>query len=147
MRSCLPSLRLPGSPKKQNLNMQNTTSCIGMEDNSQILLKDRRQRMWQGVCGIFSLAVIYLISELLIWGLSRALAPAKLEFFSSVFGMLLVFVLMMIACAVLPNLDGFYKKNIRSKVSGINSSRLAGLTSSRLILSIATWVQLLQFPW
>lgn len=118
-----------------------------MEDNRQILPKDRRQKMWQGVCGIVSLVVIYLISELLIWGLSRALAPAKLEFFSSVFGMLLVFVIMMIACAVLPNLDGFYKKHIRSKVSGINSSRLAGLTSFRLILSIATWVQLLQFPW
>ncbi len=147
MRSCLPSLRPPGSPKKQNLNMQNTNSCIDMEDNRQILLKDRRQKMWQGVCGIVSLVVIYLISELVIWGLSRALAPAQLEFFSSVFGMLLVFVIMMIACAVLPNLDGFYKKHIRSKVSGINSSRLAALTSFRLILSIATWVQLLQFPW
>ncbi|KAJ4159410.1 uncharacterized protein LMH87_008312 [Akanthomyces muscarius] len=120
MRSCLPSLRPPGSPKKQNLNMQNTNSCIDMEDNRQILPKDRRQKMWQGVCGIFSLVVIYLISELLIWGLSRALAPAKLDFFSSVFGMLLVFVIMMIACAVLPNLDGFYKKHIRSKVDFIN---------------------------
>ncbi|OAR01594.1 hypothetical protein LLEC1_03209 [Akanthomyces lecanii] len=97
-----------------------------MEDNRKVLLKDRRQKMWQGVGGILSIAVIYLTSELLIWGLSRALAPATLEFFSSIFGMLLVFVFMMLASAVIPNLDGFYEKQIRSKVGDIHSSRLAG---------------------
>lgn len=127
--------------------MQNTNSSIDMENNSQIMLKDRRQKLWQGLCGILSIAVIYLVSQLLIWGLSRALAPAKLEFFSSVFGMLLVFVVMMIACPLLPKVDGFYEKHIKSKVSCISSSKLAGLTFARLISSTATWVQLLRFPW
>lgn len=147
MWSCLPSLRPPGSPKKQNQNMQNTNSSIDMENNNQIILKDRRQKLWQGSCGVLSIAVFYLVSQLLIWGLSRGLAPAKLEFFSSVFGMLLVFVAMMIARPFFPEIDEFYEKHIKSKVSCISSSKLAGLTFARLISSTATWVQLLRFPW
>ncbi|KAI5465349.1 hypothetical protein BGZ63DRAFT_479014 [Mariannaea sp. PMI_226] len=37
---------------------------------------------------------IYLLSELTVWGLSQAFAPAKLEFFSSICGMALIFVIM-----------------------------------------------------
>lgn len=91
-----------------------------------MLRKDRWLTMGRGVCGILAVAVIYLVSELLIWGLSRALAPAKLEFFSSVFGMLLVFAVMMIACALIPNLNVLYEKYMQSKVSDVAPSPSSG---------------------
>ncbi|KAM3472024.1 hypothetical protein MY5147_005506 [Beauveria neobassiana] len=76
--------------------------------------------MWHGFCSILLIAVIYLTSDLLIWGLSRALAPANAEFLSSVLGMLLVFVAMMILYAIIPSLDGFYETHLRAKVDFIN---------------------------
>lgn len=60
--------------------------------------------------------IIYLTSELIIWGLSRALAPAHLEFFSSIFGMALTFVLMAVAYLCSPCVDEIYQKHIKAKV-------------------------------
>lgn len=87
-----------------------------MEVTKNFIVKDRRLKMWHGFCGILLIAVIYLTSDLLIWGLSRALAPANAEFLSSVLGMLLVFVAMMILYAIIPSLDGFYETHLRAKV-------------------------------
>lgn len=60
--------------------------------------------------------IIYLMSELIIWGLSRALASAHLEFFSSIFGMALTFVLMAVAYLCCPCVDEIYQKHIKAKV-------------------------------
>jgi hypothetical protein len=60
--------------------------------------------------------IIYLMSEIIIWGLSRALALAHLEFFSSIFGMALTFVLMAVAYLCSPCVDEMYHKHIKAKV-------------------------------
>jgi hypothetical protein len=61
--------------------------------------------------------VIYLMSELIIWGLSRALAPVNLEFFSSIFGMILTFCCMAVAYLCFSGVDDVYQRHIKSKVS------------------------------
>lgn len=60
--------------------------------------------------------VIYLMSELIIWGLSRALAPVELEFFSSIFGMVLTFCCMALAYLCFAGVDDVYRRYIKSKV-------------------------------
>jgi hypothetical protein len=60
--------------------------------------------------------VVYLMSELIIWGLSRALAPVHLEFFSSIFGMVLTFCFMAAAYFCFADVDGVYRRHIKSKV-------------------------------
>ncbi|QGI93534.1 hypothetical protein CEK26_006603 [Fusarium fujikuroi] len=64
--------------------------------------------------------VVYLMSEVLIWGLSRALAPVHLEFFSSIFGMVLTFCFMAAAYLCFADVDGVYRRHIKSKVDFIN---------------------------
>lgn len=60
--------------------------------------------------------VIYLMSELIILGLSRALAPVELEFFSSIFGMVLTFCCMALAYLCFAGVDDLYRRYIKSKV-------------------------------
>lgn len=60
--------------------------------------------------------VIYLMSELIIWGLSRALAPINLEFFSSIFGMILTFCCMAFTYLCFSGVDDVYQRHIKSKV-------------------------------
>ncbi|EKJ78263.1 hypothetical protein NXS19_011429 [Fusarium pseudograminearum] len=64
--------------------------------------------------------IIYLMSELIIWGLSRALAPINLEFFSSIFGMVLTFCCMAFAYLCFSGVDDVYQRHIKSKVDFIN---------------------------
>ncbi|KAM0345757.1 hypothetical protein ACHAPU_006110 [Fusarium lateritium] len=64
--------------------------------------------------------VIYLMSELIIWGLSRALTPVNLDFFSSIFGMVLTFCFMAAAFFCFAGVDGIYQRHIKSKVDFIN---------------------------
>ncbi|EWG44594.1 hypothetical protein FVEG_05613 [Fusarium verticillioides 7600] len=64
--------------------------------------------------------VVYLMSEVIIWGLSRALAPVHLEFFSSIFGMVLTFCFMAAAYLCFADVDGVYQRHIKSKVDFIN---------------------------
>lgn len=66
--------------------------------------------------GFLWVAVIYLASELIIWGLSRALAPVNLSFFSSIFGMALTFTAMAIASIWVQNIGDIYKDHIKEKV-------------------------------
>lgn len=61
--------------------------------------------------------VVYLSSELLIWGLSRALAPVGIQFFSSIIGMLLVFAIMTITYLLWKKADDIYQRWLQSKVS------------------------------
>jgi formate hydrogenlyase subunit 3/multisubunit Na+/H+ antiporter MnhD subunit len=74
--------------------------------------------------------VIYLMSELTIWGLSRALAPVHLEFFSSIFGMVLTFCFMAAAFFCFAGIDDIYQRHIKSKVPWPQTSpMLAALTA------------------
>jgi hypothetical protein len=66
--------------------------------------------------------VIYLTSELIIWGLSRALAPIHLEFFSSIFGMILTFCSMAFAYLCFGGVDDVYQRHIKSKVKILTAS-------------------------
>lgn len=74
------------------------------------------------VVDLLWVVIIYLASELAIWGLSRALAPADLEFFSSVVGMLLVFSSMTVAGWLCRSYDKLYNEQIRSKVVAFSVS-------------------------
>ncbi|CAM1505096.1 Fc.00g107330.m01.CDS01 [Cosmosporella sp. VM-42] len=65
--------------------------------------------------------VIYLASELVIWGLSRTLAPANLQFFASILGMVLTFALMVGAYLLFQSCDDTYRRHIKSKVDFINT--------------------------
>ncbi|EWY97604.1 hypothetical protein FOYG_02419 [Fusarium oxysporum NRRL 32931] len=64
--------------------------------------------------------VVYLMSEVIIWGSSRALTPVHLEFFSSIFGMVLTFCFMAAAYLCFADVDGVYRRHIKSKVDFIN---------------------------
>uniref|UniRef100_L2FSD1 LrgB-like protein n=1 Tax=Colletotrichum fructicola (strain Nara gc5) TaxID=1213859 RepID=L2FSD1_COLFN len=66
--------------------------------------------------------VIYLTSELLVWSLSLALRPVGLQFLSSIAGMALVFAAMVVLQTVCPGADGFYHRNIKSKIDFINNN-------------------------
>ncbi|KAI9166489.1 hypothetical protein HJFPF1_02591 [Paramyrothecium foliicola] len=70
---------------------------------------------------LLSVFAIYLLSELVIWGLSRPLSLAHIQFFSSVMGMILVFILMLVTHFFVQSTDGAYFSHIRSKVDFINS--------------------------
>ncbi|POR32462.1 Uncharacterized protein TPAR_07336 [Tolypocladium paradoxum] len=73
------------------------------------------------VVDLLWVVIIYLASELAVWGLSRALAPASLEFFASILGMLLVFSSMTVAGWLCRSYDRLYNEQIRSKVNFINA--------------------------
>lgn len=111
MPSCLPSLWPAGW-----LAGQKNLQSIDLESSSNYLLRERFREFFQGVVDFAAIAVIYLVSELLIWGLSLALAPAQLEFLSSVFGMLISFGIMILICFLIPNCNILYQRYIKSKV-------------------------------
>ncbi|KAJ2965232.1 hypothetical protein NQ176_g10712 [Zarea fungicola] len=122
MPSCLSSLWpagwLPGQNPNTNINLQS----IDLESSSDYLLRERLWESFQGVVNFAVIAVIYLVSELLIWGLSLALAPVQLEFLSSVFGMLIAFAIMILVCILIPNCNVWYERYIKSKVRAIASA-------------------------
>lgn len=65
---------------------------------------------------------IYLLSELLIWGLSAALSPLDLQFFASILGMTLVFLGMVLLDAVALHTSWCYASYIKHKVDFINAN-------------------------
>ncbi|ODA76896.1 hypothetical protein RJ55_07412 [Drechmeria coniospora] len=90
-----------------------------------------RERFLDPLCHMFdfvTLAAICLASELVIWGLSRALAPARLEFLASVLGMVLVFSAAVLAGWIFPCFDALYQQTIMSKVDLINANLGVGFT-------------------
>lgn len=81
------------------------------------LWKRRLNAVTSNVLEFGWVVVIYLMSELIIWGLSRALAPVNLEFFSSIFGMILTFCFMAFAYCCFSGVDDVYQRHIKSKVT------------------------------
>ncbi|KND86774.1 hypothetical protein TOPH_08584 [Tolypocladium ophioglossoides CBS 100239] len=73
------------------------------------------------VVDLLWVVIIYLAGELIIWGLSRALALADFEFFASILGMLLVFSSMTVAGWLCRSCDQLYNKQVRSKINLINA--------------------------
>lgn len=66
--------------------------------------------------GYLLVAVICLASELLIWGLSRTLAAARLEFFSTIVGMAVLFALSTASWVMWKKTDDFYRRWLKTRV-------------------------------
>lgn len=88
---------------------------------------------------VLCVVVIYLACELVIWGLSWALAPASIAFFAPILAMMIVFLAMAAASYAMPGTDSFYAKYIQSKVR-LTITRGSGcrLTPPRLASSTST---------
>ncbi|KAL7819473.1 hypothetical protein V8C44DRAFT_139201 [Trichoderma aethiopicum] len=84
--------------------------------------------------GYLLVAVICLASELLIWGLSRTLAAARLEFFSTIVGMVLVFALSTACWVVCKRTDDFYRRWLKARVDFINAHLGAGFAIPMIML-------------
>ncbi|KAK2040665.1 hypothetical protein LZ31DRAFT_603700 [Colletotrichum somersetense] len=79
-----------------------------------------RHPILEWMSAIFWVAVIYLASELLIWGIFLVLRPVGLQFLNSILGMVLVFASMTAISQLFSGSDGIYTRNIKSKVDFIN---------------------------
>ena len=96
--------------------------------------------------------VIYLLSELAIWGLSRVMAPAGIEFFASILGMVIVFAMMTSLYLWSLSCDRIYQRWIKSKVRDCGASPFpedtqVSYTHLRSTSSTCTWVSVSQFLW
>lgn len=65
------------------------------------------------------ICIIYFLSELIVWGLSQAFAPADLEFFSSICGMVLIFALMTSLGTWSATVNEKYLNHVKRKVTRI----------------------------
>ncbi|KAL7920972.1 hypothetical protein ACQKWADRAFT_138109 [Trichoderma austrokoningii] len=84
--------------------------------------------------GYLLVATICLTSELLIWGLSRTLASADLEFFSTIVGMVLVFAVSTASWAIWNKTDDFYRRWLKKRVDFINAHLGAGFSVPMFML-------------
>lgn len=66
---------------------------------------------------LFWVVILYLLSELLIWSLSLALRLARSEYFSTILGMVVVFLSMSLLHQICETSDEFYHLRIKSKAS------------------------------
>lgn len=76
----------------------------------------RKEVLLSGILRILCVFVTYLVSELVIWGLSRALSPARIAFFSPIMSMILVFATMTVVYALWKPVQGLYKQRIKPVV-------------------------------
>ncbi|GAB0134710.1 hypothetical protein EsDP_00003068 [Epichloe bromicola] len=83
---------------------------------------------------VLLISLIYLTSELNIWGLSLALASAQLQYFASILGMALVFSAMTVAGRYLQSCDGLYRRWIKDKVDFINAQLGVGFSVPIIML-------------
>lgn len=81
-----------------------------------IVWRSRFRAAISEITAILYVLVLFLASELIIWGISLALAPAKIEYFSSILSMVLVFAIMTGITTVLPSSDPFYQQMMKPKV-------------------------------
>ncbi|PNY26330.1 Uncharacterized protein TCAP_03736 [Tolypocladium capitatum] len=120
------------------------------------------------VVDLLWLVIIYLASELAIWGLSRALAMAGLEFFASILGMLLVFSSMTVAGRLCRSYDKFYNEQIRSNVinfinahlgvgfaipivmmnrnDGLDGGQIARILGTFVLTNVVSWTAVFLLP-
>ncbi|CAI6087132.1 unnamed protein product [Clonostachys chloroleuca] len=101
-----------------------TTSTTPAPDIGPIVSTIWRSRFRAAITEITAILyvlVLFLASELIIWGISLALAPVKIEYFSSILGMVLVFAIMTGITTVLPSSDPFYQQMMKPKIDFVNS--------------------------
>ncbi|KAG5931060.1 hypothetical protein E4U53_001965 [Claviceps sorghi] len=80
------------------------------------------------------ISAIYVASELNIWGLSLALAPAQLQYFASILSMVLVFSAMTLAGRVSGTCDGVYRRWIKTNVDFLNAQLGVGFSIPIIML-------------
>ncbi|KAL2213024.1 hypothetical protein CC79DRAFT_1315892 [Sarocladium strictum] len=81
----------------------------------------RRRGAVSQLVHIFWVALTYLLSELVIWGLSRVLSLGKVEFLSSIVSMALVFLCMGAAFLLWRPVEKIYQQWIKPSVDFINT--------------------------
>ncbi|KAL7935103.1 hypothetical protein V8C35DRAFT_26822 [Trichoderma chlorosporum] len=84
--------------------------------------------------GYLLVAIMCLTSELLIWGLSRTLATARLEFFSTIVGMAVLFALSTASWVMWKKTDDFYRRWLKTRVDFINAHLGAGFSVPMIML-------------
>lgn len=84
--------------------------------------------------GYLLVAIICLASELLIWGLSRTLAAARLEFFSTIVGMAVLFALSTASWVIWKKTDDFYRRWLKTRVDFINAHLGVGFSVPMIML-------------
>ncbi|QYS98660.1 hypothetical protein H0G86_005829 [Trichoderma simmonsii] len=84
--------------------------------------------------GYMLVAIICLASELLIWGLSRTLAAARLEFFSTIVGMAVLFALSTASWVMWKKTDDFYRRWLKTRVDFINAHLGVGFSVPMIML-------------
>lgn len=80
-------------------------------------IKGRLIATLSGMLGILKLVVIYLLSELMIWGCSRVLSLLNAAFFASIVSMVLVAMSITTASLFFPAVGIFYETHVKSEVS------------------------------
>ncbi|KAK0388970.1 hypothetical protein NLU13_2547 [Sarocladium strictum] len=95
----------------------------------------RRETASEHLIHICWVSLAYLLSELLIWGLSRVLAPVDIEFFSPVIGMVVIFICMGAAYLAWRSVGKIYRRWIRPKVDFINTHMGVGFTVPIIMLN------------
>ena len=77
---------------------------------------DRWRRMWLHIFGAIGIVLIYVASELAIWGFSLALAQGSLEYFASIAGMVVLFSAMTVVSHSTDGCERLYRRCIKAKV-------------------------------
>lgn len=95
--------------------------------------------------GYLLVATICLSSELLIWGLSRTLASVRLEFFSTIVGMVLVFALSTLSWVVWRKTDAWYRRWLKARVRDAVVAPLIQFVCLLLIANPFTWLPQVDF--
>lgn len=83
---------------------------------SRGIWKSRFLAAWKGFVHFIWVAILYLVSQLAIWGLSVGLSPFDLSFFASSIGMVLVFICMTLMNCAIPTTSLCYRTWIKTKV-------------------------------
>ena len=70
-----------------------------------------------GILSISKLVLLYLVSELIIWGWSRVMALWGFDFMASVVAMVFIAIATMLAVEISPWIGTCYRKHLKSDVS------------------------------
>lgn len=116
--SALSSLRLSLKVESRSCSTQRLSRMAGPPS-----LKGRLTAMLLGIAGILKLFLIYLLSELLIWGCSRPLAFLNAPFFASIVAMVFLGMTVTTTASFSPTIGSLYDKYVKSDVSSPLSSR------------------------
>jgi hypothetical protein len=98
--------------------------------------RERLLQLRNGFIRVLAVAVVYLASELLIWGLSLVLSINNMAFFSAVLGMAIVLILSTGIGSLCQRADALYRNRLKPKVISPPLLLLFSLASFRLAHSL-----------